>query len=25
MAYRRRLAYVDALYACMKAKGYKRQ
>jgi hypothetical protein len=25
MAHRRRLAYVDALYACMKAKGYKRQ
>ena len=25
MAYRRRLAYVDALYARMKAKGYKRQ
>jgi hypothetical protein len=24
-AYRRPLAYVDVLYACMKAKGYKRQ
>jgi hypothetical protein len=24
-AYRRPLAYVDALYACMKARGYKRQ